>query len=151
MSSVARYEHHGPYYGGKQATILCSSDRLPRRVLDYIFLRRCKRCNTRTNNRRRVWYETVPSAAPVAACDHQKGLLFYFILSMVQSELDELVGTRRTPRPGNPSPAQAAARGGTRPLLPVRNTKTFQALRAWSRPPRLTALPCAGESGASRT
>ena len=112
MSSVARYEHHGPYYGGKQATILCSSGRLPRRVLDCIFLRRCKRCNTRTNNRRRVWYETVPSAAPVAACDHQKGLLFYFILSMVQSELDELVGTRRTPRPGNPSPAQAAARGG---------------------------------------
>ena len=61
MSSVARYEHHGPYYGGKQATILCSSGRLPRRVLDCIFLRRCKRCIPRTNNPRRVWYGTVPS------------------------------------------------------------------------------------------
>ena len=62
MSSAARYEHHGPYYGGKQATILCSSGRLPRRVLDCIFLRRCKRCIPRTNNPRRVWYGTVPSA-----------------------------------------------------------------------------------------
>ena len=61
MSSVARYEHHGPYYGGKGHHIVFFRPPPPP-CFDCIFLRRCKRCIPRTNNPRRVWYGTVPSA-----------------------------------------------------------------------------------------